>query len=144
MSDITNEHEELKRAVESNRQAILNHIDKRFEEHESVMHRNLLDKKIIDAADRRIESKVDDLSTDVELLAEALLGPKRDEFMGGGRRSALGMESRLASLENKIEEVLKNQKNGVQAKMNPADRAVIWAAAVTAVGWVVANFLGLL
>lgn len=105
------------------------------------MHRSLVERIEIEAADGRIESKVDAVATELEQLAGVILGPKRDAFMGGGRSASLGLVARLDGLEAKMDQLIEGQ--GV-VKLSVADRVSIYVAVIGALGFIIASALGLI
>lgn len=120
----SSEHAELAAQIER--------IDRRLDEHVHELHANLLTRSEIKQMDAAIYEVV-------ELLADAVLGERRSEFEGGGRKTENGLVSQ-------VDYLVERERNGGRLKVSGSVLtaiAAIAAAIITGSLAVVAAAMGL-
>ena len=89
----------------------------------------------------RVETQLEEhVHPELVHIAEALWGPERPQVEGGGRDGAAGMVYRLEKIEAHAASVDARlaELTGRPVSLSPRDRAMLWAAAIGAIGAVVA------
>ena len=87
-----------------------------------------------DGPDRREE---DQMQADIEELAVGLLGPKRTDLQGGGRRKEVGIVHRVGVLEEGQVRIEHTLTNGLEIRLLTREKVALYVAAIGAVGVVV-------
>lgn len=90
MSDCHTEHDELKGAIRSVSEQ-LDQVDDRLVVHVTEVHRTLVDRNEIEKMDSSLESEI-------EYIAEELLGKRRPEIAGGGRDPKGSIKGKIDAL----------------------------------------------
>lgn len=118
------QHNEIKHRLDTHARDLEMHI--------SETHELLMSKADILASDDKLE-------TEIELLAAALLGPKRSEFYGGGRDERAGMAFQVQKNFERIGKLESQASNGgFRAKLSKTQATAIYVAGIGAVATVVA------
>jgi hypothetical protein len=105
----------------------LREIHKTLEYHTAEVHGTLVDREEIEERDHRID----------EAMRAALLGPLVAEGIHAGTRvSKLGIEYKVNELWTQT------QNGGVRARLSKSDKVALYGPTVTAIGVVVAAWLG--
>jgi len=100
-------------------------IDQAIEFHVSEVH-------------EKLSSVTHAQSSDIEAMARILVGPKKDEILGGGRDESLGLGSIVRANRESIRRLETQAANGgFRAKLSKAQASAIYAAGIAGISSII-------
>jgi hypothetical protein len=103
-SECHEEHQEIKGVLRSVGERI-DQADRRLLDHQTEMHRTLVQRTEIEAADKKSHDEI-------EALAEAILGERRSEILGGGREEKGSLKEKISKNSEMITSIYDDSQNG--------------------------------
>lgn len=123
-------------------QGEVHQINQNLEAHIVEMHARLVDRDTIKQWDGEQSAQIGE-------IADAVLGARRSEFAGGGRKEEESLIHIVRQNQADIKELKSNssklqamvQNGGVPAKLGAKEKAMIWAAGLAAFANIVVEYI---